>query len=265
MQDERFQSDSGQPTIEIFDIPIMEPMVTFTDLWITAVCLFALFKLSKLNKKGKVHQYMRWYFGIMALATFLGGVLGHAFQYAVGLEWKLPGWLISMLAVMAIERASIMHAQPVINDKFGKFLEVANVIELLTFAVITFTTLNFFFIQIHSAYGLGLVVLPLHFLVYWRTRNEGSRIFFLSVLFATLAAFFYTSEIGIHTWFNHLDVAHTVMAISMYCFYRGARKLEVLKPEDIRDEKGSFGDAMKDAFSGLKISKRPRKKKEKLS
>jgi len=157
-----------------------------------------------------------------------------------------------MLAVMAIERASIMHAQPVINDKFGKFLEVANVVELLTFAVITFTTLNFFFIQVHSAYGLGLVVLPLHFLVYWRTRNEGSRIFFLTVLFATLAAFFYTSEIGLHTWFNHLDVAHTVMAISMYCFYRGARKLEVLKPENIRDEKGSFGDTVKDALGELK-------------
>lgn len=252
MQDERFQSDSGQPTIEIFDIPIMEPMVTFTDLWITAVCLFALFKLIKLNKKGKVHQYIRWYFGIMALATFLGGVLGHAFQYAVGLEWKLPGWLISMLAVMAIERASIMHAKPVINDKFGKFLEVANVVELLTFAVITFSTLNFFFIQVHSAYGLGLVVLPLHFLVYWRTRNEGSRIFFLTVLFATLAAFFYTSKIGIHTWFNHLDVAHTVMAISMYFFYRGARKLEVLKPEDIKEEKGSFGEAVRSAFRKLK-------------
>ncbi len=250
MDNERFQSDSGQPTIEIFDIPIMEPMVTFTDLWITAVCLFALFKLIKLNKKGKLHQYMRWYFGIMALATFLGGVLGHAFQYAVGLEWKLPGWLISMLAVMAIERASIMHAQPVINDKFGKFLEVANVVELLTFAVITFTTLNFFFIQVHSAYGLGLVVLPLHFLVYWRTRNEGSRIFFLTVLFATLAAFFYTSEIGLHTWFNHLDIAHTVMAISMYFFYRGALKLEVLKPEDIKEEKGTFTEAVRDALSG---------------
>lgn len=250
MDNERFQSDSGQPTIEIFNIPIMEPMVTFTDLWITAVCLFALFKLIKLNKKGKLHQYMRWYFGIMALATFLGGVLGHAFQYAVGLEWKLPGWLISMLAVMAIERASIMHAQPVINDKFGKFLEVANVVELLTFAVITFTTLNFFFIQVHSAYGLGLIVLPLHFLVYWRTRNEGSRIFFLTVLFATLAAFFYTSEIGLHTWFNHLDIAHTVMAISMYFFYRGALKLEVLKPEDIKEEKGTFGEAVRDALSG---------------
>ncbi len=245
------RSDSGQPSIELFDITIMEPMVTFTDLWITSVCVYAFIKLAKLNKEGKVHQYIRWYFLIMAIATFLGGILGHAFQYAVGLSWKLPGWLISMLAVMAIERASIMHAQPVINDKFGKFLEVANVVELLTFAVITFTTLNFFFIQVHSAYGLGLVVLPLHFLVYWRTRNAGSRIFFLTVIFATLAAFFYTSEIGIHKWFNHLDVAHTVMAISMYFFYRGALKLEILKPEDIKEEKGTFWQTVKDGFRGV--------------
>ncbi len=246
------QSASGQPSIEIFDITIMEPMVTFTDLWITSVCVYAFIKLVKLDKKGKVHEHIRWYFLIMAVATFLGGVLGHAFQYAVGLSWKLPGWLISMIAVMAIERASIMHAQPVINDKFGKFLEVANVVEMLIFAVITFTTLNFFFIQVHSAYGLGLVVLPLHFLVYWRTRNEGSRIFFLTVIFATLAAFFYTSEIGISIWFNHLDVAHTVMAISMYFFYRGARKFEILKPEDIKEEKGSFWEAVKDGFRGVK-------------
>lgn len=244
------QSPSGQPSIDVFGVEIMEPMVTFTDLWITAVCVYAFFQLRKLNKPGKVHQYMRWYFAIMALATFLGGILGHAFQYAVGIEWKLPGWLISMLAVMAVERASIMHAQPVINKTFGKFLEVANVVELLTFAFITFTTLNFFYIQVHSAYGLGLVVLPIHFLVFWRTRNEGSKMIVRTVLFATLAAFFYTSEIGFHTWFNHLDVAHTVMAISMYFFYRGTRKLKVLEPEDILDQKGSFGDALKILFRG---------------
>lgn len=225
-------------------------MVTFTDLWITGVCVYAFVQLKGLNKEGKVHQYMRWYFSIMALATFLGGILGHAFQYAVGLEWKLPGWLISMLSVMAVERATIMHARPVINPRFGKFLEVANVVELLTFAVITFTTLNFFFIQVHSAYGLGLVVLPLHFLVFHRTRNSGSRVFVLTVLFATLAAFFYTSEIGIHKWFNHLDLAHTVMAISMYCFYRGARQLEVLSEEDISTEKQVFTKSVRELFSG---------------
>lgn len=237
-----------QPSIEIFGVTVMEPMVTFTDFWITAVCVYAFIQLVKLNKQGKVHRLMRYYFIIMALATFLGGILGHAFQYAVGLSWKLPGWLISMLSVMSIERASIMHAAPIINKKFAKFLGVANIIELLTFAVISFYTLNFFFIQVHSAYGLGLIVLPLHFWVYWKSRNEGSRIIFLSVIFATLAAYFYTSGVGLHTWFNHLDLAHTVMAISLYFFYRGSRKLEVLKPEDILEEQGTFWDVVKDAL-----------------
>lgn len=243
------ESPSGQPSIEIFGILIMEPMVTFTDLWITAVCVYAVIKLKKLNKQGKVHQYMRFYFGIMAVATFLGGFLGHAFQYAVGLEYKLPGWLISMLSVSSIERATIMHVQPVINKKFGTFLEIANVIELLVFAAITFGTLNFFFIQVHSAYGLGLIVMPLHFLAYWKTRNEGSRIIALSVLFACIAAYTYTSEVSLGIWFNHLDISHTVMAISLFFFYKGATKLEVLKPEDVLEEPGSFGTAIKSAFS----------------
>lgn len=127
------QTSLSQPSIEIFGTTIAEPMVTLTDLMITAVCVYAFVQLTKLGRKGKVHKYIRWYFGIMAIATLLGGLLGHAFQEQVGLAWKLPGWLISMLAVMAIERASIMHAKPILNRKLGRFLEIANVVELLTF------------------------------------------------------------------------------------------------------------------------------------
>lgn len=242
-----------QPSIELFGLIIQEPMVTFTDLWITGVCVFAFLRLLSLNKKGAVHQYIRYYFLIMAVATLLGGLLGHAFQDWVGLKWKLPGWLISMLAVMSIERATIMHAKPVIRPALGKFLNVFNLIELTIFATLAFSTLNFFYIQVHSAYGLGMVVLPLHFMVYRRTRNEGSRIFILTVLFATLAAFFYTSKIGLHKWFNHLDLAHTIMAISMYFFYRGARKFEVLSEGDKLDkaETGDLFTVIKEAFRGV--------------
>lgn len=243
-------SPSGQPSIELFGITIMEPMVTFTDLWITAVCIYAFIQLKKLNKPGREHQYMRWYFAIMGLATFLGGILGHAFQYAIGIEWKLPGWIISMVAVMAIERASIMHAKPILKPRFAKILGAANVAEFIVFAIITFFTLNFFFIKVHSAYGLGLVVLPINFWVYWKTRNEGSRIYVLTVLFASLSAIFYIAEIGISIWFNHLDVAHTIMAISMYFFYRGTLVLEVMKREDILEDKRSFWETVRELFVG---------------
>ena len=234
-------SPSGQPSIELFGVTIMEPVVTLTDLMITAVCVFAYVQLRKQNFPGKVHQYMRWYFSVMAIATFLGGVLGHALQNEVGLAWKLPGWLISMLAVSSIERASIMFARPLLSNRFSNFLEVANIIELITFAVITFSTLNFFFIQVHSAYGLGLIVLPIHFFIFKRTQNRGSLIIVRSVLFSTLAAFFYTSKIGLGIWFNHLDIAHTVMAISLYFFYRGTLHMADLSEEEFNQAPLTFG------------------------
>lgn len=224
-------SPSGQPSIEVLGITIMEPMVTFTDLWISAVCLYAFLKLKKINKPGIVHLYMRWYFLLMTIATFSGGVLGHAFQDMIGFGWKLPGWLISMFSVMAVERAAISHARAVIGERLFRFLEIANVVELLIFVVLAAVSLNFFYIQVHSAYGMGLIVLPLHFLIYRKTRNAGSRIIVFTVLFAVLAPFFYLSGISLHVWFNHLDLAHTVMAICMYCFYRATLKLDEHLPK----------------------------------
>jgi hypothetical protein len=243
------QSPSGQPSIELFGVTIMEPVVTLTDFMITAVCVYAYLKLRKKNFPGKVHQYMRYYFSILAVATFLGGLLGHAFQAQVGLAWKLPGWLISMLSVSSIERATIMYAKPLLSEKLSRFLEVANVIELLVFAAITFGTLNFFFIQVHSAYGLGLIVLPIHFYIFLKTRSKASRIIVLSTLFATLAAFFYTSKIGLSIWFNHLDLAHTVMAISLYFFYRGTLYISVID-DYVKPERMSFSRGLQLLFKG---------------
>jgi glycosidase len=246
-------SPSGQPSVEWFGVTIMEPMVTFTDLWISAVSVFALLRLRKLGLKGAVYRYMVWYFLLMGIATFLGGLLGHAFQHVVGIQWKLAGWLISMLSVSAIERATIFYVKPLISHRLARFLEMANLLELLVFMVITFATLDFFYVKVHSAYGLAVIVLPLHTLAWWKTRNPGSRIIALSVCFASIAAVTYTTRIGFHTWFNHLDVSHTVMAISLYFFYRGTRKLRTFTHQDVLPEPGDFWEAIGDAV-------RPRRK-----
>ena len=242
---------SGQPSIDLFGITIMEPVVTLTDFLITAVCLYAFIKLRKQNLPGIVHKYMRWYFSLMALATLFGGLFGHALQAQVGLVWKLPGWLISMLAVSSIERATIMYAFPLLKRRLSQFLDIANLIELIVFATITFSTLNFFFIQVHSAYGLGLIVLPIHFYLFMQTQNPGSRMICLSTLFATLAAFFYTSEIAPSIWFNHLDVAHTIMAISLFYFYRATLLLPVFDQTTVTNPI-SFSKAVLLLFKGKK-------------
>ena len=67
-------------------------------------------------------------------------------------------------------------------------------------------------------------------------------VFIRTIFFAGLSAVFYTLEIGIHLWFNHLDVAHTIMAISMYFFYRGTLFLDPTMPRRLLDKPLSFSE-----------------------
>jgi hypothetical protein len=242
-------SPSGQPSIEIFGVLIMEPVVTLTDLLVTSVCIYAYIKLKRLGHQGQSHQYFRFYFLIMAIATAFGGITGHAFQYALGVTWKLPGWLISMLAISALERGIISFLSPIVSKKTSTFLGVANIIELTAFAVLSFVTLNFFYVQVHSAYGLALVVFPLCFYAYWKTGNRGSKIICQSVIFTSFAAFFYTSKISISPWFNHLDISHCIMAIGTYFFYRGAVEMGEISTISYRKVEISKAQAFKDLFS----------------
>jgi len=118
-----------QPSIFIYGFRIDEPVTVLTDLLVSAVCFYAYIKLRKIRSGNKVHMYLKHYFLTMALATGIGGLLGHGFLYAfeksidITLEvspWKLPAWLISMFSIMLIERAAIEYARPIINPKIGK-------------------------------------------------------------------------------------------------------------------------------------------------
>ena len=242
-------SPSGQPSIEIFGILIMEPVVTLTDLLVTSVCVYAYIKLKKLNHQGSSHQYFRLYFLIMAIATAFGGITGHAFQYALGLNWKLPGWLLSMLAVSALERGIISFLSPFVSGKTSRVLGVANVIELSVFAALSFITLNFFYVQVHSAYGLALIVFPLCFYGFWKTGNNGARIICRSVIFSSLAAFFYTTKFSISPWFNHLDISHCIMAIGTFLFYKGAVEMGDISKISYRKNKITKIQAFRDLIS----------------
>ncbi len=235
--------------IFIGGLRIDEPVTVFTDLIVSAVCFYAYYRLTTFPIKNKVHLYLKYYFLSMGIATFIGGVVGHAFLYAFESQWelsqgwiefvkqilpenklnaaanpwKLPGWLTSMFAVMLVERASIEYARKIIKPAIGTFFAWFNVFELIFFIVITFSTLNFFFVEVHTFYGFMIIVLSFNVIIFYKTRSKGSARFLLAVGFAALAALFFMNEWAIHKWFNHLDISHTFMAISAYMFYRGSK------------------------------------------
>lgn len=212
----------AQPSIEIYGIRIDEPVTTITDLMVTAVCWYAFARLSRIPVKNNVHLYLKYYFLSMGMATAIGGLIGHGFIYLFSFPWKLPGWLISMLSVALLERAVILYARKLIHPFLGKLFAWLNVIELATFVTITFITLNFFFVELHAAYGLLVVTTGFSLIVYVKTRNKGSRTFLVAVAFSSVSALIFMNEWGIGPWFNHYDISHLLMATSAWFFYKGS-------------------------------------------
>jgi hypothetical protein len=214
-----------QPSVEYLGIRIDEPVTTFTDLIVSAVCFYAFFQLHKISLKNKVHWNLKYYFLSMAMATLIGGVIGHGFLYLFSFAWKLPGWLTSMFSIALLERASILYAKPLIKPKIGNFFAWMNIIELSTFVIVTFTTLNFFFVEVHSAYGLLVIVTSFNFVVYRKRKSEASKLFLIAVGISAISALIFMNEIGISKWFNHYDISHILMSISAFVFYKGSLKM----------------------------------------
>lgn len=214
-------------TIFLFGIKIDEPIVTLTDLLVSVLCFIFAYKIHSNNKPEKVFTYFKLYFLIMGIATAFGGLIGHAFLYHFNFYWKLPGWITSMLSIMFVERAAIEHTRIQLSKKIVQLLSILNIIEFLTFLTLTIITLNFFFVEFHSGYGLMFVVLSLEGFLYVKTRNKASKFILIGVAFAAVAALFFMNKISIYQCFNHISASHVLMAVAAWFFYLGASKINM--------------------------------------
>ena len=216
-------------------IRIDEPIVTATDLVVSLLCFIFAYKIHQTGKKEKTFLYFKIYFFTMGIATFLGGVVGHAFLYLFEnfrgelYYWKLPGWIMSMISIMFVERAAIEHTRIYLSKSIVKSFKIVNIIEFLIFLTLTITTLNFFFVEFHSGYGLMFVVLSLEAFLFYKTRNEAGKYILTGIGFAAVAALIFMNEISPHQWFNYASTSHILMAIAATFFYLGAIRIDMSK------------------------------------
>lgn len=213
-----------QPSIEIWGLKIQEPVTSFTDLIVAAVCYYAFYQLHKTKSKERSVFYFKYFFLTMAISTTLGGLIGHAFLYAFGFAWKIPGWVTGMCSVAFMERAAIMQARSIMKEKVSHFFAVMNLIELGIFIIIVFYTLNFLFVEIHAFYGL-LVVFLFEYFIHRKLKDQASKYIIWGVGASALAATAHITKFSLHIWFNYFDLAHVLMAVGAYLFYLGAKQI----------------------------------------
>lgn len=215
-----------QPDIWLFGLRIAEPVTTLTALLITVVCWYAWRRLGRTAPKNEVVWLIRGFFLLMGGATLIGGLIGHAFLYLFSFAWKLPGWMLSMFAIAALERGAIMHARPLMGPAWGRFFGVVNVAELTTFLVLAFSTLDFHFVEIHAGYGLVVVVGLFEGYVLAKTRDAGSRLILSSIPLAVVAVAAHLAEFSPSVWFTYFDIGHLLMCAAALAVMRGVERMQ---------------------------------------
>lgn len=206
-----------EQVVEMHNIKLVEVMAALTDFIVAGMAFYAWYNTSSTAQKA---TYFKRHFLLMGLATLFGGVLGHALKLYVPLYFKLPGWWMSMLSVTFLERAIIEEVSGMVSKTFTKWLYRFNILELAVFAMLSMFTLNFKFVEWHSAYGLFIVVFGLGFVVWFKRGFHSVRWLMLGVLFGATAAVVFTQQLTIHYWFNHVDLSHVLLAGSVYSFYK---------------------------------------------
>ena len=220
-------------TIYVNNIRIDEPVVSLTDLILSILCFYFFYRIHQSRNNHRTFYLFKYYFFIMGFAMAFGGLTGHAFLYALSPSWKLLGWIISMLSIMLVERAAIEHTRILIPKHIIRMLLILNILEFLTFLSLTIISLNFFFVEFHSGYGLMFVVASLEGYLFLKTRDKGSRLILIGVLFAGIAAFIFMNKISPYQWFNYLSFSHVFMAISLTLFFTGIMKIDMSNEYEI--------------------------------
>lgn len=221
--------------ITIGEFIIMEPIVSLTDIMVSVACFVALYNLKRLKVDGKMYFHFKWHFLTMGLATLFGGTIGHAFLYAFSDAWKLAGWLISMISINFLERAFIAHTMQYVSEKTRFFIKTANNLELVVFMVITIYSLNFNFVEIHTGFGLLIVVFPLQLFMYLKTKDKGAIYVFFIVGLAIVSGIIFIKQITIHQWFNHISFSHVMMFVMVILLYKSAITLKYDKQFETKE------------------------------
>ena len=210
-----------QPSIEILNLRIDEPITMITDILLAVIFLLAFIRLGKLEYAGKALRYFKYYFLILCLGALTGGLLGHAFQYRLAEEWKLVSWSLTLGSVALMVQALLEIASPLIEKRIVRMISCLNVLLFFLAFFLTLRSVEFNPVKYYSIFGLVVMAGSLCFYIYRRTANKGVLILMGGVGIGFLSAITFSFQWGFSPWFNHRDLSHIILCFSAYYVYKG--------------------------------------------
>lgn len=204
--------------VELLGLVVMEPSTVLSSLAMTAVCVVGCRRSAQFRRQ-RIALLTTGFLFFMALATAIGGIIGHGFLYKTGMLGKLPGWLCGIIALAFYERGVIYRLEGLVPGRQLSRLLGLNVTGLVFFVVLTLYYQVFRISQFHAIYSLLFLIGSMEIYIYRKTRDHGSLYVFFAIGCAVMAALVHLSGFSFGVWCQANDLSHIPMAASIWFLY----------------------------------------------
>lgn len=226
-------ADFDKIRFEWFGFHLQEPMAFVTDTIISILCLYFVFRLSKLQETDHpFYTYWKYFFILFGIGS-IGGALGHLlFQYW-GVFGKFPSWFLGIVAVYSLEQGMIA-----LHPDQRRFSILKTLSQLKMVAVFAAVTLVCLYGPIHEKPSLGFLPIAINTIIgvllaagflgfaYVKKLSPIYKYFIWGVLVMLPSAFIFLLKINLHQWFDKNDFSHVLLAIGITYFYLGVKAVK---------------------------------------
>lgn len=208
--------------IDLFGFRFFEPVVILTNT--TLFILSQVFFIRVYALKRPYAMHMGYFMLFMGMSTLAGGI-GHAVHEQMGKTFFNTILIImngfSLLSVYFFFRASYTLLR---NGAPASGVLLAFVLFwVLAGFILSVVTRDFLVIKINAAIAL-VFSLAAHFIDMKRGRKEGNKLVITGLIISFVSILTHSLGISFHEWFNHKDLSHVIMIVSLIVIFRGVQK-----------------------------------------
>lgn len=209
-----------------------EPTTAITDILLSVFSFWCYWSIATVKKNNPSMSAWSLFFLFLSLATFMGGI-AHGISCLQNHSYYMICWLtmqiLSGISIFFVQQA--VFISEIRNIKIKNNFIIASKIQLAIFFVCVFVFLNFRVLAINSAIGLiQLLVLcfPINNRKYKGMVSLGFWISFFTI-------YINQKKINLTNWFNHNDISHVVMFVSMLLIFKGVNSMKHYKEYNVKE------------------------------
>jgi hypothetical protein len=202
------------------NFPLYEPMTVITDLVLAIACFLFFKKLIGHTARTVSSNNWGFFFLFFALSTLLGALSHGLFQLHQG-AYYLTFWLLmqtsSIVSLFFAQQATLYSLLQ--DSTYAVWWRRSFLVQLFLAVLAIIVFKNFGVVVISNA----LTFIPI-LILNLSNRSNASRFISLGILISFLTAIVHATKFSLHLFFNHNDIAHLLLTLSLLLVFVGVNR-----------------------------------------